>query len=40
MVLIAILAFKSAQLIAHEEKIGNGETNHTGMYEEAANLAK
>lgn len=40
MVPIAILAFKSAQLIVNEEKIWNGETNHTGTYGEIANLAK
>lgn len=40
MALMAILAFKSAQLIVNEEKTWNGETNHTGMYGEVANLAK
>lgn len=40
MVLIAILVFKSAQLIVNVEKTRNGETNHTGMYGEVANLAK
>lgn len=40
MVLIATLAFKSAQVIVNEEKIWNGEKNYTGMYGEVANLAK
>lgn len=40
MALLTILAFKSAQLIVNEEIKCNRETNHTGMYGEAANPAK